>query len=192
MAKRLQDLIRSQRWSIDEFLELDDGTDTRFELLRGELVAMAPPASHHGRLVMRLGLQLGPQLRRPCEPVAEAGIRPRGDEETFYVADLVVSCAPIFPETRYATDPILVAEIRSPSTEGHDLVEKLVAYQGITSVMDILLIDARSPRIDHFTREGEGWRQLTHLGKGTVHLTGIPATIDLASLYEGLFAPESQ
>ena len=46
-------------WTLDEFLAFDDGTDTRYELLDGQIVAMAPASDVHGALVMRLGRRLG-------------------------------------------------------------------------------------------------------------------------------------
>ena len=46
-------------WTLDEFLAFDDGTDTRYELIGGEIVAMAPPSGIHGGLVARLAMLFG-------------------------------------------------------------------------------------------------------------------------------------
>jgi Uma2 family endonuclease len=32
-----------RRWTVDEFLDWDDGTDRCYELVDGRIVAMAPP-----------------------------------------------------------------------------------------------------------------------------------------------------
>ena len=40
--------LAAKRMSLDEFLQCDDGTDTRYELIDGIAVAMAPPAEAHG------------------------------------------------------------------------------------------------------------------------------------------------
>ena len=75
-----------RRWTLEEFLAFDDGTDRRYELFDGEIVAMAPTSDVHGALVMRLGRQIGnalrpgarssrrPALSRPSAPTA--GTRP--------------------------------------------------------------------------------------------------------------------
>ena len=34
-----------RRMTVDEFLDWEDGTDTRYELIAGVVVAMAPPAA---------------------------------------------------------------------------------------------------------------------------------------------------
>jgi hypothetical protein len=39
-----------KRMTLAEFLRWEDGTDTRYELLAGQPVAMAPPAPPHGFL----------------------------------------------------------------------------------------------------------------------------------------------
>ena len=44
-----------KRMTLAEFLRWEDGTDTRYELLGGCPVAMAPPAIAHGILALRLG-----------------------------------------------------------------------------------------------------------------------------------------
>ena len=62
--------------SVDEFLAWDDGTDQRYQLLRGLVTMMAPPQAVHGALVARLASQLSAQLPRSCSSIIEAGIRP--------------------------------------------------------------------------------------------------------------------
>jgi Putative restriction endonuclease len=42
-------------WTLDEFLAFDDGTDRRYELFDGRIVAMAPVSDVHGALVAGLG-----------------------------------------------------------------------------------------------------------------------------------------
>ena len=39
-----------KRWTVEEFLAWDDGTDHRYELVDGEVVAMAPPSEAHGTI----------------------------------------------------------------------------------------------------------------------------------------------
>ena len=43
-----------RRMTLDEFLHWDDGTDTRYELIGGFPVAMAPPARPHGLIGARI------------------------------------------------------------------------------------------------------------------------------------------
>lgn len=41
-------IVASPLFTLVEYLAYDDGTDTRYELVNGELVAMAQPTGIHG------------------------------------------------------------------------------------------------------------------------------------------------
>ena len=52
--------------TVAEFLEWDDGTDTRYELIDGRPVAMAPVAASHSIIVANLGHALKSRLTAPA------------------------------------------------------------------------------------------------------------------------------
>ena len=52
-----------KRMIVADFLEFDDGTDHRYELIHGEIVAMAPPLDAHGTVVMNIGAAVHARLR---------------------------------------------------------------------------------------------------------------------------------
>jgi Uma2 family endonuclease len=82
-----------KRMTVAEFLRWEDGTDTRYELLAGQPVAMAPPAPPHGLLAAQLCFRIGAALqsRRPCMVQIEAGIARPDRDDTCYVADREIS-----------------------------------------------------------------------------------------------------
>ena len=47
-----------KRMTVAEFLEWDDGTDTRYELVRGKIIAMAPASARHSVIASKLGSAL--------------------------------------------------------------------------------------------------------------------------------------
>jgi Uma2 family endonuclease len=49
-------------WTIEDFLAFEEGTDARYELHPGRLVAMVPASRAHGEIVARLALALGRTL----------------------------------------------------------------------------------------------------------------------------------
>jgi Uma2 family endonuclease len=175
--------------TLQEFLRWEDGTDTRYELLGGFPVAMAPPARAHGMLGARLAGILDQTLRarRPCSPQTEAGIARPDREDTFYVADLAVTCRPYQRGEQIVKDPTLIVEILSPGTERHDRQTKVPAYREIDSVDEILLIDSESIYAEILRREGDRW--ITELVRGrdaVLRLTSVDLQIAMADLYEGI------
>ncbi len=51
--------------TVAEFLTWDDGTDTRYELIDGRPVAMAPVAPSHSIIVVNLGSRAQIQASKP-------------------------------------------------------------------------------------------------------------------------------
>jgi Uma2 family endonuclease len=152
-------------------------------------VAMAPPARAHGMLCARLAgvLDAAPRSRRPCSVQTEAGIARPDRDDTYYVADLAVTCAPYRRGEQLVNDPILIVEILSPGTERHDRRTKLPVYRTIESVNEILLIDSESIYAEILRREGDRW--ITELVQGrdaTLRLSSVDVRIAMAELYEGL------
>jgi Uma2 family endonuclease len=178
-----------RRMTLDEFLRWDDGTDTRYELIDGFPVAMAPPARAHGILCARLGGLIDASLRsrRPCAAQVKAGIARRDRDDSFYIADVAVSCQPDRPGEQLVQDPILIVEILSPSTERSDRRLKLPAYQEIGSVREIVLIDADSHHAEVYRRESSRWGiELVRGGEATLVLASVDLRISIAELYEGI------
>src|SRR4051794_18805426 len=168
--------------TVEEFLRFDGLTDRRYQLFGGQIVMMAPPGRTHGVLAMRLGRALGNRLAPPCEPQGEAGILLPWTSQSFYVADLAVTCAPPGPE-QWCPDPVLIVEVLSPSTEADDRGVKLRAYRRLASVQDILLVASDRPAVEHYARAGESWT-LTDLGPGdAVRLGSLGIELPVGELY---------
>ena len=127
-----------KRMTLAEFLRWEDGTDTRYQLLAGFPVAMAPPAVANGVLAARLcaRIEAAVQSRRPCMAQVEAGIARPDRDDTCYVADLAVTCTPPGREDQLIADPVLIVEILSPSTEKWDRGGKFANYLSLIHISE--------------------------------------------------------
>jgi len=178
-----------RRMTLDEFLRWDDGSDTRYELIGGFPVAMAPPREVHGVLAARLAGRIDAALtgRRPCRASTEAGVLDPDRADNFFVADIGVTCAPFDPRRQYLLDPILLVEILSPSTERHDRRTKVPAYQQIASVQEILVVDSDARYAALHRRQGDQWIiQISRGEAGMISVASVGIEIPMAELYEGL------
>jgi len=178
-----------KRMTLAEFLRWEDGTDTRYELLAGFPVAMAPPAVAHGILALRLGSRIDAALRSrsPCFGQSEAGIARPDRNDTCYVADLAVTCTPPERGQQLLQDPVLIVEVLSPGTAMYDRQTKVSDYRRIPSVQEILLIDSASIFAEVLRREGDRW--ITEIVRGpqaTLSLATIGLTATMSDLYEGI------
>ena len=178
--------VADKFWTLEEFLAFDDGTDISYQLFEGRIVAMNPPLVGHATLVGRLIRIIGNQLKRPCEVCAEAGIIPVNRRHSWYKADLIVSCTLSNRTDQFIAEPVLVVEFLSPTTSAIDFNRKLPDYQQIPSMRDILLVSSMGRLVRHWRREVDGWTEHRHRGAATVRLSGLPVTMALRELYDGI------
>jgi Uma2 family endonuclease len=105
-------------------------------------------------------------------------------DNVFYYPDVMVVCSPVNPDSLFQTDPVLIVEILSKSTESKDRLEKLVAYQSIPTVKEYVLVSQDKVSIDIYRRDGENW-ELESLSYGdTIKFESIDLTIDAEAIYE--------
>lgn len=180
-----------RRMTVAEFLTWDDGTDTRYELIDGVPVAMAPPQTAHGTIQARLSGRIDRALegRPPCRPITEAGVVSPRRSHTFFVADIAVTCAPHRRDADHmVTDPILLVEILSEGTDREVRRVKLPEYRLIPGLREILLVDSRA-RFAELHRRLDGERWLVDLARGdeaVLRLESVGADVPLGALYAGL------
>ena len=136
----------------------------------------------------RLAVRIGTGLRPPCEGVIEAGIVPPERADSWYQADLAVTCAGLSGQ-QYLTEPVVIVQVLSPSTATTDRDRKLPDYRAIPSLQNILVVSSTEPRIEHFRREPDGWKIHDLHGQGTLRLPAFDLTLDLAELCAGVLAP---
>jgi Uma2 family endonuclease len=175
-----------RRMTLEEFLAFDDGTDRRFELIDGAVVAMAPPNPEHGAVVINLGAEIRARLRPPCRVVGEAGIVVGDRADTYFQADLAVSCAPPDRAARALAEPRLIVEVLSRSTASHDRGTKLDAYRSIASVEAIALVHADQRRVELWRRDGPRWIVEDLIGDAELVLPLLAEPIPLAGIYENV------
>ncbi|OUC16721.1 MAG: hypothetical protein B0A82_00400 [Alkalinema sp. CACIAM 70d] len=128
-------IATGQRLTFEEYLNYNDGTDTRYELVRGELVAMTPPTWLHLRIARYLESQFNQEIERlgyAWESFREPG--QRTEENTSRVPDVAI--VPIeLVETALEQSAVLsvaaflLVEIVSESTATQDYREKVAEYQ---------------------------------------------------------------
>lgn len=167
--------------TVEAFLAWHDGTDTRYELLDGRIVAMAAPSPDHSTIAGNIAGLLYSRLRPPCRATVEWGV-PRG-ERTYWQADVAVVCRP-WVRGEPPPAPLALVEIVSPDGADHDH-GKAAGYREIEGLALILLVHADRRRIERWVREGERWIVTDHIGRGTVELPPLGFALELDAVYAG-------
>lgn len=82
-----------------------------------------------------------------------------------------------------ATNPAVVVEILSPSTEQYDPGEKLRQYQQIASLFHVVLVSHDEKRIDVWSRGDEGWNVVSARPGESAELDGVGCRLDVDDVY---------
>ena len=146
------------RLTREEFHRWAEGQTGRYERIAGEPVAMSPERVQHIRIKSRIWAALDRAVREAgldCEAVAD-GLTIEVDADTDYEPDAVVNCGPrLPPDATAATNPVVVVEVLSPSTQSVDSSEKLADYFRVPSIQHYLIVRARRQEIIHHWRAGD-------------------------------------
>lgn len=172
---------------VADFVQWDDGTDTRYELAFGAPVAMAPPSGRHADIVANITALLSAQLTRPCRVPVGAGVAHRDDDDEFRLPDVLVSCEPT-PRV-YFRQPRLLVEVLSPSTEKEDRTDKLDFYRSLEVVEAVVLVWQDKRRVQVIRRESERWSIQDLVGGGELSVTALDLHITLDEIYADIDFP---
>ena len=146
----------------------------RSELVAGEVMAMAAERAAHVRAKARAWRALDRAVRAaglPCEAMAD-GMTVEVGNDTDYEPDALINCGPpIGDEDIVASNPVVVVEVLSPSTQSVDTGAKLSDYFLVPSIQHYLIIRADRRSVVHHQRNGDG-------GIATRLLTAGPITLD--------------
>jgi Uma2 family endonuclease len=147
------------RYTLEEYFALEQASEIRYEYWQGEVFAMSGASPAHVQLQVNLITLLRSQLRgRPCR---------------IFSSDMRLK-VPSFPPYRYPvlsalcgepvfeligglevlTNPTLIVEILSPTTEAFDRGDKFTYYKSIPSFIEYLLIAQHRPHVGQYVKQG--------------------------------------
>jgi Uma2 family endonuclease len=176
--------------TLAEFLDWDDGSDRRHQLVDGIPIMMAPTLETHGELAINIGAEIRSRLRPPCRVIGEAGITIPARRDTFYVADLAITCTPRAPGRRMVAAPVVVVEVLSPSTGPVDRWRKVADYRTLPSVETIVVAFMDERRIEVQRRTADGWRVEDLIGQAELELPCCAIPIPLDAVYRDLLTEQ--
>ncbi len=116
----------------------------------------------------------------PCDVyVGETSVRI--DDDTVYEPDVLLRCGQrLAADATEVTDPVVVVEILSRSTQGRDRAARLDDYFRLPSVVHYLIVKIENRTIIHHHRENETTINTRIIRDGPVRLDPPGVTLDSA------------
>jgi Uma2 family endonuclease len=186
----MSQVVRRPRYAYDDYVQLDEDSHVKHEYLDGQIYAMAGGSPEHAELAGNVIAALRTRLRgRGCH-VYSSDLRVRvlaTGLATYPDATVVCGEVAIDPADRRrqtATNPILVVEVLSPTTEDYDRGEKLEHYKRIESLREVLLVAHDRARVEVWQRAPDGtWAKAECSMAATVRLAGVSCEIPVEEIY---------
>ena len=178
-----------KRMNVDEFLAwaMEQPEGTHYELVSGQIIAMAPERAMHGMVKARLAQYIANAIDAaglPCRTFVDS-MAVRVNANTIYEPDVMVRCGEsLHKDAIEVTDPMIVIEVVSPSSAKRDSGSKLADYLSIPSVRHYLIVLTDNPTIIHHRRDDTGAIATTILRNGAITLD--PPGIALSGIFDDL------
>jgi Uma2 family endonuclease len=175
--------------SYEDYLRVLELSAVKLEYCDGEIYAMAGGTPTHADLAASITRLLGNALLGRCR-VSSSDLKVRIEAtglSTF--PDVSVVCgsrelAAIDPNA--LTNPTLLIEVTSPSTEDYDRGDKLGHYKQVPSLATVLFVSHRRPQVTVVERSGTGWNERECRAGETVALANPSVSFAVDELYAGI------
>ena len=172
-----------------QYLEIEQKAVFKSEYWDGQMYAMAGGTPKHSEAGTRFAAALIARLGDKCG-VFNSDLRLRDSEDGLYTyPDVSVVCGePEYGEAHTLTNPTVLAEVLSPSTEASDRGFKFKRYQHLESLKEYVLISQEEPRVETYLRQSDGtWRYQSVEGlHSAVILRSIGIEVPLSEIYRGI------
>jgi len=176
--------------SVEEYLALEEQSETRHEYYRGEVFAMAGASLSHNRIIRNGSAALLGMLSTDCEVFIDGALL-KVDSSCFLYPDLSISCHPDdLIADRILEHPSVIVEVLSPSSADYDRTYKLRLYQQVPDLRHYVLVRQDYCWVECLTRqvekkdtESEWTLQVYDKLTDELHLSALGIRVPLEALY---------
>jgi Uma2 family endonuclease len=170
-------------WTVEDFLAFEVGEMERYEFVDGVVRMMTGASAAHSGIKGNVFAELRSALRSgPCR-VDVDDLKVVTPSAVMY-PDALVTCRSLAPDDDQVTDPTVVVEVLSPTTERHNRIAKWREYQRIGSLQHFVMVEQKERRIEVFSRTETGWAlATTEPPEDVVALPAIDAMLSLEAIY---------
>ena len=182
----LKELVQ-ENLSAEAYLQQEEKAAVRHEFINGKLYEMSGGTRFHEKVISNLVIILGLLLRDKGYDVFAQGLRFSTGIQRYYYPDIVVTNE-VFTDIRFSQNPVLLAEVLSPSTRSYDTVDKFIDYRSISSLEYYLLVepDYWHVTLNYKTPEGEWMAEVFNKKTLVINLPKLGIQLPLQDIYFGL------
>jgi Uma2 family endonuclease len=178
----------TRRMTYAEYLAAEERSFEKHEFLDGEVHAMSGGTPEHGALAMAFGAALGSALLgRSCRVFSsDVRVRVKATGLAAY-PDISVVCGKLETDDEdpnAITNPVLLVEVLSDSTEARDRGEKAAHYRLIPTLREYVFVSQGRRRIEVYRRnEANRWELFEFEAGAKADLASVGCAIAVDDVY---------
>ena len=174
------------------FVEWSERQDGRYELLDGTIMSMAAERLIHAQTKFAVANALAgaiAEAKLPCQAFVN-GMAVRVDDTTVFEPDALLRCGePLPDDTLLITDPMVVVEVVSPSTQRVDALLKLTRYFRNPAIVHYLIVMPDQRSVVHHARGAEARIETAIHSTGRLHLDPPGLGVEIGDLFPAARTP---
>lgn len=178
------------RFSFEDYVLLEADSGIKHEFFAGQVLAMSGGTPEHTAVAANIIRLLGNALQGRPGRVYSSDLRLRvqatglASYADVTVISGTVELDPQDPKRHTASNPTLIVEVLSPSTEDYDRGEKLGNYKQIPSLYEVLLVAHDRQEVELVRRESDGSWSRTISGPGaSVSTISLGCELSVSDIY---------
>jgi Uma2 family endonuclease len=175
-----------------EYLSIERAATYKHELLDGRVVAMAGASLPHNEIVSNVFGNIKAHLKnKPCRVyTSDLRVHIKSKESFTYPDITIISGQPEMLDNKFdtITNPSVMFEVMSPSTEQNDKGSKFFFYMQIPTLKEYILISSTEVYAQTALRQADGsWKfeEITDINTN-LPIQTISHKITLAEVYENV------
>lgn len=183
--------VAERKYTVSEYLEMEEKSEIRHEYYDGEVFAMADTTMNHNDIVDNVRTLLKEFFRpKGCRVFAE-NVKVEAIPNLYYpYPDVMLTCAPDDISGTYVVrHPSILVEVLSKSSATYDREFKLRRYQKIPSLLYYVLVSQYECYVELFTRtdqEGIWIYQSFDTPESVISFDLLNFTMPVSAVYEGI------
>ena len=179
----MSNALKAPQMSEVEYLNAELVSQDKHEYVSGQVFAMSGASIRHNQIAVNVLFALRTKAPSDCR-VSISDVKFKA-QQLYYYPDVMVSCAA--KSDQYCeSQPCLIVEVLSDSTESIDRGEKLHNYQRVPELEAYVLVSQKERRVDVFKRSGAFWHYESVTDGGQIALICPKMTLNLDAIYQGV------
>ena len=173
----------------EQYLEQERKAEYKSEYVNGRIYAMSGVSKEHSVISIHITSALDAQFKgRECNVYGSDMSVKVNETGKYAYPDVSAVCGESVFEDDVLdtlTNPFVIVEVLSPSTEAYDRGAKFAHYRRIPTLQEYVLVAQNQAMVEKYTRQGEQWALTEYTGMGAVlDLISVNCHIPLREIYD--------